>query len=231
MLVVWSSQSKLSQVQYLSAIGCRACEASLSNILCSGGCSGWSSSPRAWLQRCNSRWWRQASHNTCWFLSLFTRSWRMLATASCKSRACCRQKTELCFCLVSYQDIYLPRCINPLDPCLARGSTFASGVSSPLAGCQTRRRAAGPVWPGQPLGEWRPCQTKMRRKRGGKDWPGEASGLWGLWLVQAGPTSHSNHVWEAKWDSVQCSSTHHTQQKTGVRILNEYKVKRLRRFF
>lgn len=91
-LLVPTSCYQNGQLQYLSAIGCRACEASLSNILCSGGCRGWSSSLRAWLQRCNSRWWRQASHNTCWFLSLFTRSCRMLATASCRSRACWEEK-------------------------------------------------------------------------------------------------------------------------------------------
>lgn len=87
---LWYRRGRVRPPKYLSAIGCRACEASLSNILCSGGCRGWSSSPRAWLQRSSSRWWRQASHSTCWFLSLFTRSWRMLATANCKSRACWR---------------------------------------------------------------------------------------------------------------------------------------------
>lgn len=73
---------------YLSTTGWRACDASLSNMRCRGGWRGWSSSARAWLQRCSMRWCRQASHSTCWFRSLFTSSCRMLATASCRSRAC-----------------------------------------------------------------------------------------------------------------------------------------------
>lgn len=91
-----SREAKTTYSVYLSAIGCSACEASLSNILCSGGCNGWSSSPKAWLQRCSSRWWRQASHRTCWFRSLFTRSCSMLATASCRSKACYRDKRRMC---------------------------------------------------------------------------------------------------------------------------------------
>lgn len=66
----------------LNTIGCSACEASLSNILWSGGCSEWSSSARAALHLCRSRAWSPASHMTCWFLSVCTRDCRILATAS-----------------------------------------------------------------------------------------------------------------------------------------------------
>lgn len=72
----------------LSTIGCRAWEASLSNILWSGGCREWSSSARAALHLCRSRAWSPASHMTCWFRSVCTRDCRILATASWRSSAC-----------------------------------------------------------------------------------------------------------------------------------------------
>lgn len=72
----------------LSTMGCSAWEASLSNILWSGGCSEWSSSARAALHLWRRRAWSPASHMTCWFLSVCTRDCRMLATASWRSSAC-----------------------------------------------------------------------------------------------------------------------------------------------
>lgn len=71
-----------------SAMGCRFCEASLSKVLCSGGCSGCSSSLMAQLQRCSRRDGRPDSHSTCWFLSEWTNNCSTFATANCSSKAC-----------------------------------------------------------------------------------------------------------------------------------------------
>lgn len=76
----------------LSTMGCSAWEASLSNILWSGGCSEWSSSARAALHLWRRRAWSPASHMTCWFLSVCTRDCRMLATASWRSSACWKER-------------------------------------------------------------------------------------------------------------------------------------------
>lgn len=78
----------------LNTIGCSAWEASLSNILWSGGCSEWSSSARAALHLCRSRAWSPASHMTCWFLSVCTRDCRILATASWRSSACWKEEKQ-----------------------------------------------------------------------------------------------------------------------------------------
>lgn len=86
------SPNELQGYPDLNTMGCRAWEASLSNILWSGGCKEWSSSARAALHLCRSRAWSPASHMTCWFLSVCTRDCRMLATASCRSSACCKRK-------------------------------------------------------------------------------------------------------------------------------------------
>lgn len=80
----------------LSTMGCSAWEASLSNILWSGGCSEWSSSARAALHLWRRRAWSPASHMTCWFLSVCTRDCRMLATASWRSSACWNERKTTC---------------------------------------------------------------------------------------------------------------------------------------
>lgn len=90
----------------------------------------------------------------------------------------------------------LPACHRIPSPTLT-GSTLPF-ISSPLAGYQRRRRAAGPPWPARPLGEWPPCLLRTMRKWGGRSSLSGASGQSGLSLVQGAPTCRSNRVWEHK---------------------------------
>lgn len=109
----------------LNTIGCSAWEASLSNILWSGGCNEWSSSARAALHRCRSRAWSPASHMTCWFLSVCTRDCRILATASWRSSAC-------------------SGCVA--DPTEARRSSIASIAPGWIMTASELCMDVGPVW-------------------------------------------------------------------------------------
>lgn len=74
---------------HLRSRGVSDCDASLSNMCCNGGCSGWASSAKEALAWLNNSWGRPLSHRICWLRSVFSKDFNMYAINSCSSKDIC----------------------------------------------------------------------------------------------------------------------------------------------